>query len=290
MQTLIFYSLFLASSNQHSLQTLTIRSGTTPTIDGHFEMSEWSDADSVQIDLGNNRKVEVYYKYDHVNLYFVFNGIIGSNGMIRVFPEVCIDPLSNKGNTIQADDWWFHVSATDCEGHGETDVYNDCLEVQPDWIGVPNFKMNFEPDTIEMELPIIKLFGDLNHNKTIGLCFVLNNTVNFRKVWPQNADHLNPETWAVAEFEPQHSGLNDSPDYNFKVWPNPNRGIFSIRTCDECSNVRIYNILGETVYTTNSQNQGKALQTIDISSSGNGIYFLEVTSNGRKTLNKLIVY
>jgi photosystem II stability/assembly factor-like uncharacterized protein len=76
-----------------------------------------------------------------------------------------------------------------------------------------------------------------------------------------------------------------SADSLFSVYPNPTSGQFILYYDNPNEGmVRIYNLLGEIV-TTHSLNEGE--NPINFN-SGSGIYFLQVTSNG-KTGNKLIV-
>ena len=66
---LISSTLFVKSQN-----VITIQNGIQPVIDGSMGTNEWSDADTVRIDLQDGRNVIVYFKKDNEAFYFLFTG------------------------------------------------------------------------------------------------------------------------------------------------------------------------------------------------------------------------
>jgi hypothetical protein len=94
-----------------------------------------------------------------------------------------------------------------------------------------------------------------------------------------------------------HDGLNEIPakDKNamISVFPNPTTGKFSLglKQVNNNSNsqYKIYNMLGEVVLKKYIENvSGEVVDKIDLSSYPNGIYFIEVTVDGKKVTSKLI--
>jgi hypothetical protein len=104
------------------------------------------------------------------------------------------------------DDWWFHVSATDCEARGTYFVWDDCSVVQSDWQGVPNFASGPDPvplDTFEIEIPFDKIgiiLGD-----TIGIGFDVEYVPTEYGFWPEGMTMESPATWGTAIIEEQNS-------------------------------------------------------------------------------------
>src|SRR5688572_2663346 len=105
-------------------QTFIIPEGTTPVMDGAVNSGEWSDADSVTINISASVECKVLFKHDCSNLYLAYLDNLES--MAALFPEVLIDVNNSKSASWEADDWWFHVSATDCYYQGAYAVYSNC--------------------------------------------------------------------------------------------------------------------------------------------------------------------
>ena len=79
---------------------------------------------------------------------------------------------------------------------------------------------------------------------------------------------------------------HDNTDYNTSIYPNPNKGVFSIRTDANNMEVEIYSILGKLVA---KENVIGGLQQIDISQQPKGVYFITLTYNGKTEQRKLVV-
>jgi hypothetical protein len=170
--------------------------GNASVIDGHITAGEWSDADSVEIIINASQKVMVKYKHDNANFYFVF--LKNLESAMRM-PEVVMDINNSKSATWQSDDWWFHVSGTDCESNGSPNNYSNCQPVQPGWEGVPN--MSSGPpytDTVEIRISFTKVGLTLPTHSVIGLAFDVTNTFSAWNFWPSGANINSPATWATA--------------------------------------------------------------------------------------------
>jgi hypothetical protein len=106
-------------------------------------------------------------------------------------------------------------------------------------------------------------------------------------------------TYASINDSSLHVGLNEKPviDKNkslISVYPNPTTGEFSlgIKSIEYNSNTRyaIYNMLGAIVLRKNLENNsGEITDKIDLSTYPKGMYFIEVSVDGKKSTSKLIV-
>lgn len=68
------------------------------------------------------------------------------------------------------------------------------------------------------------------------------------------------------------------------VYPNPSKGIFTVKGVNENSTVTIFDLAGKSVYSTNT-NSGQ----VDASSLGSGIYFFTVSNGSSVQKGKLII-
>ncbi len=207
-------------------QVINIRESNPPTIDGQIIMNEWSAADSVLIDLGGNSKVTVKFMHDGSNFYFAFlNNLESFN--IR-FPEILLDPQNDKSTNWMSDDWWFHVSATDCESNTAANDYSNCLLVQPDWQALNNFASGLPyTDTVEISIPFSKLNYIPTLPDTIGIAFDVTNTFSAWNFWPAGSTSLqNPSTWGTAIVHSTSTSISspDQPNFHLTVYPNPSSG------------------------------------------------------------------
>jgi len=89
--------------------------------------------------------------------------------------------------------------------------------------------------------------------------------------------------------EVQKVEIKNSND--FTLFPNPNKGIFSIRIgSKKVAEVSVYNIQGKLVRTIrNTINNTEAIN-IDLSDVGKGVYFLHISSEGKYYSKKVIVW
>jgi len=257
MKTKAYFVLLTAiiiSVTSFGQSTICIPYGSTPTIDGSQSAGEWSDANTTLLSiLGGTDDIEIYFKHDSLNLHLLFVGKLHSS-FIRC-PEVFLDINNDKGSTWQSDDWWFHVSATDCEYQGEHSNYANCELVRPNWTAANNFPSTAPPfaDTIEIQIPFATVGIDINSGDTIGIAFDVTNTATLWEYWPTTADIDLPSTWANAVFCGSILDIDQGfEDHQFKIFPNPNDGTFSIELNeafmkDELPNLKLMNSLGEPV-------------------------------------------
>lgn len=251
----------------------------TVTVDGQVNASEWQHADSVKIGLSPTDTVTAFFKHDMQNIYFAFCGPMESYSLSALFPEVLFDPQLAKGSSWQSGQWWFHVSATDCENNGGYGIYNNCQIVQPDWEGAPN-QIPGPPDTdsIEMKIPYSKIGFNAVTQYDMGLAFVLTNTNDLYYTWPPTADKDVPSTWSKAQIIKFPVGTeNVDGNKQLHVYPNPANDKLSIAGIDKGGYVKLIDALGKVVksaYLTVSNN------TIDVSNISNGVYQLQLIDDG----------
>ena len=122
--SLTTFSLLLLIVTSPLFTQTSIPFGSTPTIDGEIASGEWDDTESLVINPDGVVSSEIHIKHDGENLYVAFMGAFGSSFF---FPEILVDPDNSKATGWEQDDWWFHVSATDCESQSAPSVYDNCL-------------------------------------------------------------------------------------------------------------------------------------------------------------------
>nr|NQU89007.1 T9SS type A sorting domain-containing protein [Bacteroidota bacterium] len=215
--------LAILSLNLFAQETTGLKYGEPVNLDGTITYAEWQDADSIEIPAPSSQAIKVYFKHDGTNFLaaFVLHNIEVNEYKI---PEILFDTYNDKAETWQPDDWWFHVSAQDCEAVGTYDVWDDCAIVQPDWQGVPNFGFGTAPpiDTIELLIPWEKL--SLQTGDTIGFAFDFWVSDDLRLYWPDDAEIESPSTWGTVIISEGPTGqiYQQKGQRNIiRVQPNP---------------------------------------------------------------------
>jgi hypothetical protein len=78
----------------------------------------------------------------------------------------------------------------------------------------------------------------------------------------------------------------------FRIYPNPSKGMFQIQTNSQQllanSQIEIYNIMGEKVYSSSQLHQSTQL-TINLSAQAAGIYFLQLKTEQGVATKKLVI-
>ena len=80
------------------------------------------------------------------------------------------------------------------------------------------------------------------------------------------------------------TGISDTPAFNLEVYPNPSRGIFTLKL-NQNAKVEIISALGSTVY----QGEFIGKQTIDLSNQSEGVYFVKVETIHESLVQKIVV-
>src|SRR5687767_5395371 len=114
-----FLQIIISFSPVNAQLIINVPYGAASTIDGTFSPGEWDDANMLVLTASPQTKV--LYKHDSSNFYIAFAGNLQSGNK---FPEILLDINNAKTSGWQDDDWWFHVSATDCEYKAEYGNYD----------------------------------------------------------------------------------------------------------------------------------------------------------------------
>jgi hypothetical protein len=291
--SVIFLVLCIGLENVHA-QLIHIRQGTVVQVDGTIGSTEWSDADSILIDLNTTQKVTVKFKHDGSNFNFTFlNNLESFN--IR-FPEILFDINNDKSLSWQNDDWWFHVSATDCESNTAANDYSNCLLVQPDWLAVNNFQSGPPmTDTVEIQIPFTKVNFNSTFTDTIGIAFDVTNTFSAWNYWPDPlVDVQIPTSWgnAIVEFNTSGlKGIND-PTPRSLVISNPVEEILHLTFYSPLYTdriLRLRDIRGQVIRTIKMNNiDVNDKVSVPVGSLSPGMYFLECHTEHRSEIIKFI--
>jgi len=82
--------------------------------------------------------------------------------------------------------------------------------------------------------------------------------------------------------------VNDLSDYGMQINPNPSTGEFTIITSEDAlSNVKIYNSLGQLVF-SKDENKSNTIN-IDLSKQGKGAYFIVINKNDKMIKSKIVI-
>ncbi len=100
----------------------------------------------------------------------------------------------------------------------------------------------------------------------------------------QSAFGGNYDAFLVKFNESASVGINEVITNSISIYPNPNNGVFTIEL-NETTQVIITNVLGHVLLNSTFE-AGK--QILDIKNNANGIYFVQLTQNGKQETIKLI--
>ncbi|MGB0882171.1 MAG: T9SS type A sorting domain-containing protein [Vicingaceae bacterium] len=82
--------------------------------------------------------------------------------------------------------------------------------------------------------------------------------------------------------------INELSSNDFNIYPNPTNGVFTISKNDnQTSNIIIYNLLGEVVYTKNNETK-KEIQ-LNLSDVKQGLYFVTLITNKERVIKRLVI-
>jgi len=179
----------------------TVPSSQNVHIDGMMEPGEWDKALQVKL-FTAGRIIPAWLMHDGEALLLAFDLKNTLPGADVRFPEILLDPSNDHSAGWQSDDWWFHISATDCYFQGNHSNYSRCDEDHPDWDALPNFSTTpgARPvDTIEIRIPFETI--GVTISDTIGLAIDVTNTANAWEYWPLGGEIGSPATWGAVCFE-----------------------------------------------------------------------------------------
>lgn len=278
-----FISIFFSGiSASGKAQVFQINCSPPPQLDGIEAADEWFMATEVQVTAGPITTIACMH--DSTNLYFLFRNNLES---ILHFPEILIDVNNSKETTWQADDWWFHVSATDCENQGASDVWTNCQEVQPDWVAVNNIVPGLPyTDTIEIAIPFSKIGYTLGSGDSIGIAFGVMSAGGTWYVYPENADKPSPSTWATAAIICSELTVSEKETNLFSVYPNPTTGnvTVSMRSNVQPTFLELVQTDGTMVWKVDYQVCGASFKLPDDLAKGNYLMVVHHTNGTERQL------
>lgn len=252
-------------------------------VDGQMSVDEWSGSDSVEINFLSTKKVKIYFKHDGENLLLCYKGNLESAN-VR-FPEVLLDINFDRSLDFLSDDWWFHVSTTDCEYKGAYGNYASCATSKVTWQANNILQGLPLTDLVEIKIPFRTVGIDLSRNDTIGISFLVSNTFNAFNHWPISASRFIPGSWGIGILEKFSTDINTLRTDELIVYPNPVNDLLNIKTNQiNLLEYFIYNSIGELVVT------GKIKENkINIDELKNGVYLLRLMNINNEFLSKKII-
>ncbi|MDC8004419.1 T9SS type A sorting domain-containing protein [Aureisphaera galaxeae] len=105
--------------------------------------------------------------------------------------------------------------------------------------------------------------------------------LNFFSVGPNNEYYIDD----VEFCDFCTGGISDLETIGVSMHPNPVKDRLNVQAREAISNVTVYNLLGQQVYTANID---ALTTTIDMSQMTTGTYFVQVEVNGRTAVDKII--
>lgn len=292
MFTKLFKSLFIGTiigSTLSAQVVIGIPQSAGAAIDGEIRSAEWQLAATTSLIQSNGDTSWILMQHDGANLYFAFYGNL-QKGQV-VFPEILLDVDHSRSANWQPDDWWFHVSATDCDYQGAYGNFDSCALQRPNWEAVPNFTTGLPyTDSIEVKIPFSTLNYSFMPMDTIGLAVVLSNTVNIFDSWPGPASHLQPSTWSEAVLLPWLS-ISEREAVDWNVFPNPaiDNITISFGILNGPAKLNVYTTSGQLIMKKSlllHQNEHSSIEL----SLARGIYVLELEAEAYNSTRKIIVY
>ena len=121
---------------------------------------------------------------------------------------------------------------------------------------------------------------DIN-NANFGVYFTVRDTGSGSPGAPQ-VDHIRLTVYYSVSIGIQ----NKLTEAKVNVFPNPNNGMFSVRSDVEISDLKIFNLLGEKIYSS----EIKFTQSeIDLGKQEKGLYFIQIKTQRGTIVKKLII-
>lgn len=243
-------------------------------IDGVMHPGEWESSGHVDIDLGSGKYTRVFFAHDLNTMFFAFAGHLESENAL--FPEVLIDALNNKSSSWDDDDWWFHVSATDCDAVGMPSTFNHCLLDHDDWDAEPNILNDAViTDTVEIGISLEKL-GVLAPINGFGIAFRTTNIITSTYYWPETAYLGDPSTWATFKLLSTTSVADQSPEA-FTIYPTHTKGTVCFDDLQkfEFKKIEVVDYLGRVHMHIDNMPKNSC---IDVSDYQSGVYYVCMTT------------
>jgi hypothetical protein len=80
---------------------------------------------------------------------------------------------------------------------------------------------------------------------------------------------------------------NETPGMTFRVYPNPNSGLFQLElNSGDKAAIIIYDVMGKVIYRNITESPAS---TVDLAEVPGGLYFVKVVAGNRSETKKLII-
>jgi hypothetical protein len=279
----LFFGLISLVTFSQPDSIIVIKNGNSIKVDGILSPNEWTDADSMIININSNWVSNIYYKHDNKNLLFAFSNLEQVSGNAHQI-DILFDKLNNKSSKWDADDLWLHSSHSDCEAIGGYYIWSGCTSTKPDW-AANNLPFVNGNDNIEFQISISKIDNKIFED-TLGFSMVLSGERD--TYWPGNAKIDNPSTWGLISFSGNFTavGANKVVD-DVTVFPIPAHNAIQIKTGTAqitIDSYKLFDMSGRLV----KQNR-LATESIDIAGLNNGFYILNLSSVNETFRKKIII-
>lgn len=288
MKILLVVLLLLQGLCTWAQSTRLALSKTAATTDGNWSAAEWADADSAHIRMNDGRVVEVFFKRNDTALFVSYRGPLGSFAAVPQFPEMLIDVNHSRSTSLESDDFWLHVSATDCYAQAAINQFDSCAPDHQGWSAAPNFSTVLLPDTIELEVSFSFIGLDLAQTDTVGVSFLTSNTNNIWSTWPNGAVRSDPSTWGELVFKEPSTASGIREVENPEVTVLLNQGSLYLNAGQQqIQSITIHDLMGRMVWHTKRTGSGE--QRHAIPALPDGLYLISTrTENGVRTTKHVI--
>jgi hypothetical protein len=184
-------------------ESLTIRPGPAPVVDGNLSPGEWGDAGSVLIEVRPGWTVAARFRHDAENLYIAFTNL--KHGDEERYPEVLIGTGTERAAQWQPTDHWFHASYRVCDASGRPNDYGSCMTERAGWTAT-TYPIS-AAGTIEMRISYERIGLVAGEDRQIRIAFTVTDTREQWSFWPRDASMLSSLRWAAAESPTHWRGL-----------------------------------------------------------------------------------
>jgi hypothetical protein len=186
-------------------------------------------------------------------------------------PGVDAGPLDPNGNWMSSGPGWGHLNA----------------ELPYNW----HIRANLTGDPIVQWLSTEPVEGLLMKDEYIDVAVTLDATDLFSglykaKLKVRNNDPVNEEVNIGVQLGITVGILENGEQEYVAVYPNPASGYLNIKTNGTLTNVRIMNLIGQTVYSNTAQHSNS---TINISDLESGVYFVQIETELGTSTQKIVV-
>ncbi|MBT5750310.1 MAG: T9SS type A sorting domain-containing protein, partial [Flavobacteriales bacterium] len=141
-----------------------------------------------------------------------------------------------------------------------------------------NYANTFNTDVLDMDENFMA-YSNTSWMFTIDQVNVMNATLNGYR------SSLKNSTVSVNCDGSVGTGLNNYQIENLHIYPNPTFGKLYIASADEINTLSITNIIGKEILFT----KDLSINTIDLSSFENGVYFINISTNKGTHIEKIIL-